>query len=72
MTDKDVGELWRYWDHFEDGDRIAALIRKLVDERAALILTDELALKGKLYQTKQAAKEKALDSFGIDPASWEK
>jgi len=75
MTDKEVGELWQaiqdepnYYHRTE-----ARLIRKLVEERYELYiqLWKEAYKDYSPYEKGQElALADALQSFGIDPASW--
>jgi len=70
MNDKEVGELWL---SAKPGDHIFALIRKLVDERYELYiqLWKEAYKDYSPYEKGQElALADALQSFGIDPASW--
>ena len=78
MTDKEVGELWRkivedcgpFDGCANHGDQIA-LIRKLVEERAAQWFAEiKLTQDSKDDTDWDIAKSKALADFGIKPEDW--
>lgn len=80
MEDKEVGELWRLAndmyvpDEFLDAEqnrRIMALIRKLVEERAAhlfVVMQDRYEMQ--YGPQRDACLEVALRDFCIDPETW--
>ena len=69
MGDKEVGEMWRYWQEFKGGVSAAAiiceLIRKLVEERAQ----NHFWAQGK-GKTVRDFEEMALRDFDIDPETF--
>jgi hypothetical protein len=77
MKDKDVGALWRRWHRYPGtftGREVLPLVRKLVAERAEVI-TRELwevndYTEGSLPARIKENIPKALEEFGIDPATW--
>lgn len=69
MTDKEVGELWRYLSnkpvHTVHPSTVIRLIRKLVDDRAAYVW----ACSG-FRDSRPSSEKAALVAFGIDPDLW--
>jgi len=77
LSDNEVGNLWFFYNEYnpseEKGKQIRALIRKLVEERYELYiqLWKEAYKDYSPYEKGQElALADALQSFGIDPASW--
>jgi hypothetical protein len=70
MTDKEVGELWqsalRYPAVYP---YVQALIRKLVEERAAGIFWSKSVVNPKFSNLPDCQRQ-ALRDFGIDPATY--
>lgn len=75
MQDKEVGELWRECELYEEEFEIRLLIRKLVAERKQLYKLHGWRTGGTALirdYTDEEAEQQALHDFSIDEATWPK